>query len=167
MEIKPVNELNKVETRVSRVNNRARIQSSRAVWIAVAVCCSLHGCTGHSDQAPMGSALESLGIPGFPDMQSRDASLINRPSWLDLYREKRVINVSTVDHVVIVTFETVGGRDEVFRHYAGKFSNEDNFISFRDNRDIISFIRDGFGVKITMLDEASNLWSLEYHRQAI
>lgn len=89
------------------------------------------------------------------------------PSWIDLYREKSLVNVSTVDHVVIVTFETQGGRDEVYNHYFDRFNGEENFESFRANRDIISFVRDGYGIKITLLDLTKNLWSLEYHRQLI
>ncbi len=86
------------------------------------------------------------------------------PAWLDLYRTKRIVSVSTVDSVVIVTFESLGQRDEVFGHYAGKFGNEENFVSFRDNRDIVSFLKGGYGVKITMLEQSKNLWSLEYHK---
>jgi len=89
------------------------------------------------------------------------------PPWIGLYREKSLVNVSTVDHVVIVTFQTQGDRDEVYHYYFDKFNSEESFSSFRDNRDIISFIRDGYGVKITLLDSAKNLWSLEYHRQMI
>lgn len=89
------------------------------------------------------------------------------PAWLDLYRTRKIVSISTVDSVVMVTFESQGQRDEVFGHYAGKFGNEENFVSFRDNRDIISFIRAGYGVKITLLEQSKNLWSLECHRQAI
>ncbi|AOS83424.1 hypothetical protein BIU88_04265 [Chlorobaculum limnaeum] len=89
------------------------------------------------------------------------------PPWIDLYREKNLVNVANVDHVVMVTFETQGSRDEVYNHYFDKFSNEENFSSFRANRDIISFVRDGYGIKITLIDSTRNRWSLEYHRQMI
>lgn len=89
------------------------------------------------------------------------------PGWLDLYREKRLENISSVDHVVIVRFESLGDRDEVYSYYADKFGNEESFSSFRDSRDIISFIKEGYGVKITLLNPSKNLWSLEYHRQSI
>jgi hypothetical protein len=102
-----------------------------------------------------------------PVFGSRSVPGSDKPGWLDLYRKKSVVNVATVDNVVIVTFETHGPRDEVFGHYTGEFGKEENFIAFRDNRDIISFLRDGYGVKITLLDSSRNLWSLEYHKQTI
>ncbi|MBN1928735.1 MAG: hypothetical protein JW764_04260 [Chlorobiaceae bacterium] len=77
------------------------------------------------------------------------------------------MNIASVDHVVIVTFETLGERDEVYDYYESRFGNEENFSSFRDGRDIISFVREGYGVKITLIDSTRNRWSLEYHRQAI
>lgn len=110
--------------------------------------------------------------PQPPAVERNGTSLVRvpgsgMPAWLDLYRTKRIVSMSTIDSVVIVTFESQGQRDEVFGHYNGEFGNEESFVSFRDNRDIISFLKDGYGVKITMLDESRNLWSLEYHRQAI
>lgn len=60
----------------------------------------------------------------------------------------------------------MGDRDEVFDHYAGKFGAEENYASFRDGHDIISFIRDGYGVKITLLNSSRHLWTIEYHRRA-
>jgi hypothetical protein len=138
-----------------------------AAAVTLVVCCGLNGCVRKPDDRaanrqdsahdkvvrPAGNAL----VTSFSDM----------PAWLDIYRKKSVLGVSTVDHVVIVTFVTLGGRDEVYRYYSGKFGREENFSSFRDNRDIISFIREGFGVKITLLDQSKNLWSLEYHKQTI
>lgn len=89
------------------------------------------------------------------------------PGWLDIYKKRNIVDVATVDHVVIVTFETLGRRDDVFGHYSAEFCGEENFVSFRDNRDIISFLKNGYGVKITLLDPSRNIWSLEYHKQQI
>ncbi|NTU53705.1 MAG: hypothetical protein HGA97_08445 [Chlorobiaceae bacterium] len=135
--------------------------------VVVAVSSSLVGCVAQPGQRLLTSLYEYLGIADSSSDGIGVASYRQMPSWLDFYRQKKLVSVATVDHVVIVTFETLGERDEVFRHYTGKFGNEENFISYRDTRDIISFIREGFGVKITMLDQSRNLWSLEYHRQAI
>jgi hypothetical protein len=134
---------------------------------AVVVCCGLSGCTGQPAQKPHPQRTDLYGAIISPSENIIASSFRDMPSWIDLYREKNVVNVSTVDHVVIIIFETQGDRDEVFRHYFDKFSAEENFSSFRDNRDIISFIRGGFGIKITLLDQSKNLWSLEYHRQMI
>jgi hypothetical protein len=134
---------------------------------AVVVCCSLNGCTGQSEQMSNQHRSDLFSVVVSPSENSQESSLRDMPSWIDLYREKKLVNVATVDHVVIVTFETLGERDEVYYHYFNKFSEEDSFSSFRNSRDIISFIRDGFGVKITLLDQTKQLWSLEYHRQMI
>jgi hypothetical protein len=135
--------------------------------VAVVACCTLNGCSTQPEQKAQQALTDLLGAIVSPSANSATSSFSDMPPWIDLYREKNVRNVSTVDHVVIVTFETKGGRDEVYSHYVDKFGNEENFASFRDNRDIISFIREGFGVKITLLDQSKNLWSLEYHRQMI
>jgi hypothetical protein len=146
------------------VTNRTIVVAAAA---AVVVCCSLNGCTVQSGQnsSPHRSDLYSIVVS--PSVTSQASSLRDMPSWIELYREKKLVNVATVDHVVIVTFETLGERDEVYDYYFSKFSEEESFSSFRNSRDIISFIREGFGVKITLLDQSKNLWSLEYHRQMI
>ncbi|WP_041466156.1 hypothetical protein [Chlorobaculum parvum] len=144
----------------------ALLHSAGRAFVGVALCCGLQGCSGRSDD----QNLAPRDVPGDhhqmapvdPQPSSRDM-----PGWLDLYREKRLENISSVDHVVIVRFESLGDRDEVYSYYADKFGNEENFSSFRDNRDIISFIKEGYGVKITLLNPSKNLWSLEYHRQSI
>jgi hypothetical protein len=144
------------------------ITPSAAVAAAVLVaCCTLNGCSAQPEQKAHPGFTDLFGIIVTPAETSATSSFRDMPPWIDLYREKSVLNVSTVDHVVIVTFETKGDRDEVYSHYVDKFGGEENFSSFRDNRDIISFVRDGFGVKITLLDQSKNLWSLEYHRQMI
>lgn len=135
------------------------VASASAVLMILA---GLGGCAGRHDDASAarsGSerlAAEAVRVPGG-----------DRPEWLDLYQSRNVVNVSTVDHVVIVKFQTLAQRDEVFGHYSDEFGREENFVSFRDNRDIISFLREGYGVKITLIDPVTNLWSLEYHRQTI
>jgi hypothetical protein len=137
-------------------------RTARTVVVASIMCVVLGGCgrrTGENPSSGHGASRPAYGSRSIPGS--------DKPGWLDLYRKKSVVNVATVDHVVIVTFETLGPRDEVFGHYTGEFEREENFISFRDNRDIISFLRDGYGVKITLLDPTRNLWSLEYHKQAI
>jgi hypothetical protein len=133
---------------------------------SVVACIGLSGCAASSDwnNNPL---TDLFGAIVSSSDKAQESSLKEMPSWIDLYRKKSVVSVSTVDHVVIVTFETQGDRDEVFRHYVDKFGNEENFESYRDNRDIITFIREGFGVKITLLDQSKNLWTLEYHRQMI
>jgi len=134
--------------------------------VCVVLCYGLQGCSGNSDD-------RKAATPEVPEDHRQTApvdphtSAKDMPSWLDLYREKSLLNISSVDHVVIVKFESLADRDEVYGYYAGKFGDEENFSSFRDGRDIISFMRDGYGVKITLLNPSKNLWSLEYHRQAI
>jgi hypothetical protein len=140
---------------------------SAVVAVAVAACCSLNGCAAQPGQKEHSGFTYLFGILATPAETGPASAFRDMPPWIDLYREKNVLNVSTVDHVVIVTFETKGGRDEVYSHYVDKFGNEENFASFREGRDIISFVREGFGVKITLLDQSKNLWSLEYHRQMI
>ncbi len=135
--------------------------------LAVLICCALNGCVRQPDELADGRGDRSNGVLASGVVNPLGNSIRNKPSWLDIYREKSLVGVSTVDHVVIVTFQTLGSRDEVYRHYSRKFGEEENFSSFRQNRDIISFIREGFGVKITLLDQSKNLWSLEYHRQSI
>lgn len=145
------------------------MRKARTVAVAaVLFSFGLAGCSRHADEpgatrtvspssrAENGNGISSTRLPGG-----------EMPAWLDLYRTKTIVNVATVDNVVIVTFETLGQRDEVFGHYTGEFGGEENFVSFRDNRDIISFLREGYGVKITLLDQSKNLWTLEYHKQAI
>jgi len=130
--------------------------------VVVIICAGLGGCGRRHDDTPtsrQGAVYHTSGASSAPGS--------DRPVWLDLYKSKNIVNVATVDHVVIVTFETLGQRNDVFGHYSGKFGDEESFVSFRDNRDIISFLRDGYGVKITLLDSSRNLWSLEYHKQAI
>ncbi len=139
-----------------------RERTALTAVVALIMCVMLGGCNRHPD-AGTSSGRGAL----HPAYGARSIPGSDMPGWLDLYRKKHLVNVATVDHVVIVTFETLGPRDEVFGHYTGEFGNEENFISFRDNRDIISFLRDGYGVKITLLDPSRNLWSLEYHKQAI
>jgi len=138
-----------------------------AAAAAVVVCCSLNGCAGQSGQKSSQHRSDLYSIIVSPSENNQTSSLRDMPAWIDLYREKKLVNVATVDQVVIVTFETLGERDEVYGYYFNKFSEEENFSSFRNSRDIISFIREGFGVKITLLDQSKNLWSLEYHRQMI
>ncbi|NTW52194.1 MAG: hypothetical protein HGB22_06375 [Chlorobiaceae bacterium] len=135
--------------------------------LAVVICCGLNGCVRQPDERAAarqdragGSAVGSAG-------NALGSAIRDMPPWLDIYRKKNLVGVSTVDHVVIVTFETLGTRDEVYRYYSGKFGEEDSFSSFRQNRDIISFIREGIGVKITLVDQSKKLWTLEYHRQTI
>lgn len=145
----------------------ALLRGSSAAFVGVALFCCLQGCAGKSDQKP------AARVPDVPRDHRQIApvdphsSHQDMPRWLDLYREKSLVNISSVDHVVIITFETLADRDEVYRYYADKFGNEENFASFRDGRDIISFIKEGYGVKITLIDPAKNLWTLEYHHQAI
>lgn len=132
----------------------------------VAVTIGLAGCS-RTDESPSlnnGTSPSAADRNGAPLVRVPGAEM---PPWLDLYRTKNIVSVATVDNVVIVTFETLGKRDEVFGHYADEFSQEESFVSFRDNRDIISFLRSGYGVKITLLDQTKNLWTLEYHKQAI
>ncbi|NTU67290.1 MAG: hypothetical protein HGB02_00240 [Chlorobiaceae bacterium] len=135
------------------------VSSASALVLIIAL---LGACTARHDEP-------SVAAPGVGQTVSDTFRIAgsSKPEWLDLYRSRKVVSVSTVEHVVMVTFQTLGRRDEVFSHYAGKFAHEENFSSFRDNRDIISFLREGYGVKITLLDTTKNLWSLEYHRQAI
>ncbi|HWR00536.1 MAG TPA: hypothetical protein VN371_01635 [Chlorobaculum sp.] len=135
--------------------------------LAVVICCALNGCVRQPDELAAGRGDRTNGVSSTGDVNAPGNSIRNKPLWLDIYREKSLVGVSTVDHVVIVRFETLGSRDEVYRHYARKFGEEENFSTFRQNRDIISFIREGIGVKITLLDQSKNLWSLEYHRQSI
>lgn len=160
--------------RMNRVKQRARCDERKpllnrkgAAVVAVAVYCCLNGCVRQDEPHSLPFSTDFFGLFRSPDDSLMSSSLREMPEWLDLYREKKLVNVSTVDQVVIVTFETFGNRDDVYRHYSEKFGGEENFISFRDSRDIISFIRDGFGVKITLLDQARNLWTLEYHHRAI
>ncbi|HHE31911.1 MAG TPA: hypothetical protein ENL07_04610 [Chlorobaculum parvum] len=134
--------------------------------VGVVLCYGLQGCSGKPDDqkaaTPEVPEDHRLTAPIDPHTSAKDM-----PSWLDLYREKRLENISSVDHVVIVRFESLGDRDEVYSYYADKFGNEESFSSFRDSRDIISFIKEGYGVKITLINPSKNLWSLEYHQQAI
>jgi hypothetical protein len=146
------------------VINRTVVVAAAA---AVVVCCSLNGCAVQSGQKSSQLRSDLYSIVVSPSGNNQSSSLRDMPSWIELYREKKLVSVATVDHVVIVTFETHGDRDEVFYYYFNKFSEEESFSSFRNSRDIISFIRDGFGVKITLLDQSKQLWSLEYHRQMI
>ncbi|UWX58314.1 hypothetical protein NY406_03305 [Chlorobaculum sp. MV4-Y] len=134
---------------------------------AVVVCCGLSGCAGFSDEKVNLPRTDLNGAIISPANTLQSSSVSDMPPWIDLYREKKLVNVSSVDHVVIVTFETQAGRDEFYYHYFDRFNGEENFSSFRYNRDIISFVRDGYGIKITLLDSTKNLWSLEYHRQMI
>ncbi|WP_167599235.1 hypothetical protein [Chlorobaculum sp. 24CR] len=142
-------------------------RTGAVVAAAVVVCCSLNGCAGQPDQKTHSRPSDLTSAVVSSSENSHSSSFREMPPWIDLYREKSLVNVATVDHVVIVTFETQGGRDEVYNHYFDKFSDEENFSSFRANRDIISFVREGFGIKITLLDSTKNRWSLEYHRQMI
>ncbi len=142
-------------------------RKSKIAATALVACCCLSACSGHSDSQSYSPQTDLNGAIVSSSDNAPVASFKQMPPWIDLYREKNVVNVSTVDHVVIVTFETQGSRDEVFRHYVDKFGEEENFESFRANRDIISFIREGFGVKITLVDSTKNRWTLEFHRQMI
>ncbi len=128
---------------------------------AIVLCCMLAGC----DRIPAGVPAENGGMGFFDRRPAPEAG--DRPAWLDIYRSRGGVDVSTIDHVVIVKFESLAPRDEIFTHYVQEFQQEESFVAYRDNRDIISFLRDGYGVKITLLDEDRNLWSLEYHRPAI
>ncbi|NTV01597.1 MAG: hypothetical protein HGB04_02270 [Chlorobiaceae bacterium] len=132
------------------------------VLAVIMILAGLGGCAVRQGEPP-GDAPGSVR----PASGSLRAAASGKPEWLDLYRSRSIVGVSTVDRVVVVTFHTLGRRDEVFSHYAGKFGSEENFVSFRDDHDTISFLRDGYGVKITLRDPSSNIWSLEYHRQAI
>ncbi|NTU57713.1 MAG: hypothetical protein HGB00_02155 [Chlorobiaceae bacterium] len=138
-----------------------------AAAAAVVMCCGLNGCVRQPDELAASRQDRSNGAVSHVGGNALGKSFSDMPPWLDIYREKSVVGVSTVDHVVIVTFESLGSRDEVYRYYSRKFGNEESFSTFRENRDIISFIREGFGVKITLLDKSRNLWSLEYHKQLI
>jgi hypothetical protein len=139
-------------------------RAGTAAFAAVALisCVGISGCGRRFEESPADrqvakpQTMTALPVPGG-----------EMPGWLDLYKKKNLVDVATVDHVVIVTFETLGRRDDVFGHYSAKFSGEENFVSFRDNRDIISFLKDGYGVKITLLDPSRNIWSLEYHKPLI
>jgi len=156
------------QNRSLRVERKSHIHKTGVVSIASVVACfGLSACSGHSDSQSYSPRTDLNGAIVSSSGNPPAASFKEMPPWIDLYRERKVVNVSTVDHVVIVTFETQGGRDEVFRHYVEKFGEEENFESFRASRDIISFIREGFGVKITLVDSTKNLWTLEYHRQMI
>jgi len=142
-------------------------RSGAVAVAAVAFSIALGGCSRNPDDRTSSSSGSLPGAVGSDASHLLRAPGAEMPGWLDLYKSKSIVNVATVDHVVIVKFETLGQRDEVFRHYAGEFGDEENFVSFRDSRDIISFLREGYGVKITLLDSSKNLWSLEYHKQAI
>jgi hypothetical protein len=145
----------------SSLVKRAGTAALTAVMVFI-LCAGLGGCSRRSGEVPtsrQGQLRQPADVLRMPGGEM--------PRWLDIYRSRQVVNVSTVDNVVIVTFETLGRRDEVFTHYAGEFGSEESFVSFRDNKDIISFLRDGYGVKITLLDSSRNLWSLEYHKEAI
>ena len=148
-------------------DTRIIMNRTGAAAAAVVVCCGLNSCVRQPDDRAINPQNRPHGNVARPAGNALLTSFSDMPSWLDIYREKNVVGVSTVDHVVIVTFETLGGRDEVYRYYSGKFGSEENFASFRDNHDIISIVREGFGVKITLLDQSKNLWSLEYHKQTI
>jgi hypothetical protein len=156
-----------ITTRRFNPDYRKIMNRTGAAVAAVVVSCGLNGCIRQPDERAEARQESVHSTLVRPAGNALGISFSDMPSWLDIYREKSVVGVSTVDHVVIVTFETLGGRDEVYRYYSGKFGGEENFASFRDNRDIISFVREGFGVKITLLDQSRNLWSLEYHKQTI
>lgn len=140
-----------------------------ALAAALVCCCVLNGCVRTADEAPVpASGLNQHKADGNTPMQNGgDFAAGDMPAWLDLYRKKNVVDVATVDHVVIITFETQARRDEVYDYYSGRFRDEENFSSSRENRDIISFIKEGYGAKVTLLNESRNIWSLEYHRQSI
>jgi hypothetical protein len=146
---------------------RKPLMNRTVVVAAVVVCCGLSGCAGHSDKKVHLPRTDLNNAIVSPADTLPSAAFRDMPPWIDLYRERNLVNVSSVDHVVIVAFETQAGREEFYRHYFERFNSEENFSSFRDNRDIISFVRDGYGIKITLLDSTKNLWSLEYHRQMI
>lgn len=142
-------------------------RAGMVIMAAVALSIGLGGCNRRSGEP----ATESTETARFP-ADGGGSALVHvpgseMPGWLDLYKSKGIVSVATVDNVVIVTFETLGQRDEVFGHYTSEFASEESFVSFRDNRDIISFLRDGYGVKITLLDQSKNRWTLEYHKQVI
>ncbi|NTW53414.1 MAG: hypothetical protein HGB15_01330 [Chlorobaculum sp.] len=137
------------------------------ITAALAACCGLSACSGNSDSHSYSPRTDLNGAIISSSSNPPVTSFREMPPWIELYRERKVVKVSTVDHVVIVSFESQGSRDEVFHYYCDKFGDEENFESFRDNRDIISFIRDGFGIKITLIDTTKNLWTLEFHRQMI
>jgi len=150
-----------------RDERRALMNRTVVVAVAVVVCCGLSGCTGPTDQKVNLPHTDLNGAIVSPANTPQSSLVSDMPPWIDLYRERNLVNVSSVDHVVIVIFETQGSREEVYHHYFDKFNGEENFSSFRYNRDIISFVKDGYGIKITLLDSTKNLWSLEYHRQMI
>jgi hypothetical protein len=155
------------QNRSLRGERKSHMYKTGVVSIASVVACfGLSGCAGSSERNA-NPLTDLFGAIVSPSEKAPVSSIKDMPPWIDLYREKNVVNVSTVDHVVIVTFETQGDRDEVFHHYVEKFGEEENFESYRASRDIISFIREGFGVKITLVDSTKNLWTLEYHRQMI
>lgn len=161
--------VNQTNNRLFRNERKPFRNKTGAAITAMVAYCTLNGCAVKEPGQALSSFFRSglSGVSGYPASNSTSVSVREMPSWLDLYREKKLVKVSTVDHVVIVTFETLGDRNEVYGYYSGKFGEEENFASFRDNRDIISFIKDGFGVKITLLDQSKNLWTLEYHKQMI
>lgn len=160
--------LNRTTSRTLRGSRKPVMNRRVAVAVvAVVVCCSLHGCTGQSGQQAQPYRSDLTGAIVSSSENTLPSSFRDMPPWINLYRETSLVNVSSVDHVVMVTFETQGSRDEVYHYYFDRFSNEENFASYRANRDIISFVREGYGIKITLIDSTRNRWSLEYHRQMI
>ena len=108
-----------------------KVQAVLAGTASTILCVALGGCSHHTGEHP---ASKYAAVRFGDSRRSQPGS--DMPGWLDLYRKKSVVNVATIDHVVIVTFQTQA-------------------------------VRDGYGVKITLLDSSKNLWSLEYHKQAI
>jgi hypothetical protein len=160
--------LNRTTSRTLRGARKPVLNRTGAVVVAaVVVCCSLNGCTGQPEQKAQSHRSDLTGAIVPSSENTLPSSFRDMPPWIDLYREKNLVNVANVDHVVMVTFETQGSRDEVYHYYFDRFSNEENFASYRANRDIISFVREGYGIKITLIDSTRNRWSLEYHRQMI
>jgi len=133
---------------------------------AVLLFCFLTGC-GQKQDEPALSSSGSFFDAGTEKRTEQQMPYVDMPGWLDLYRTKSVVNVSRIDNVVIITFETQGRRDEVYGHYSGLFQNEENFSASREGRDIISFVKEGYGAKVTLVNENRNLWTLEYHKQSI
>lgn len=136
-----------------------RKEAAAAALIAL-LAASCAGCAGNKvDNARSADDSVSVDI-------GRGYGLLPMPSWLDLYRKTRLVGVSTVDNVVVVTFETAASRSELFGYYSKRFNDEEAFASLQDYHDFIVFIKAGYGVKITLLDPGQRLWSVEYHRQA-
>ena len=132
------------------------------------LCGAMAGCSQNNGDEYSGKrqqAVKSGPVSSGNTNSALTTTPTDMPQWLELYKLKKVDGVSMKDNVIVVEFETAGGKNEVYDYYSRKYQNEENFSSSPDNHDMILFVREGYGAKFTLLDEPRNLWSLEYHKQ--